>query len=122
MAVSRNKLIPIAGVTGMLVIGGILYTNSSSKPAQSAMSQVPLPTTTGADQDTPQETLATVVQSNRELRQDVQKVIDINNEPVLALANYHLVRLPQRLPHQQAGPIKVEVRRQLLQELQRHWT
>jgi integrating conjugative element protein (TIGR03752 family) len=80
MAVSRNKLIPIAGVTGMLVIGGILYTNSSSKPAQSAMSQVPLPTTTGADQDTPQETLATVVQSNRELRQDVQKVIDINNE------------------------------------------
>jgi hypothetical protein len=52
MAVSRNKLIPIAGVTGMPVIGGILYTNSSSKPAQSAMSQVPLPTTTGADQDT----------------------------------------------------------------------
>jgi hypothetical protein len=38
MAVSRNKLIPIAGVTGMPVIGGILYTNSSSKPAQSAMS------------------------------------------------------------------------------------
>ncbi|WP_313569346.1 TIGR03752 family integrating conjugative element protein [Comamonas terrigena] len=87
MAVSSNKLIPIAGVAGMLVIGGILYTNSSSKPAQSAMTQVPLPTTTGADQDTPQETLATVVQSNRELRVEVQKVIDFNKELLARLGD-----------------------------------
>ena len=57
MAVSRNKLVPVAGVTGLLVIVGILYSNFSSTPAQTAMTQIPLPTAGGADQDTPQETL-----------------------------------------------------------------
>lgn len=80
MAVSRNKLVPVAGVVGLLVIAGILYTDHSAKPAQTAMEQIPLPTTAGADQDTPQETLATVVASNRELREDVQKVLAANEE------------------------------------------
>ena len=43
MAVSRNKLVPVAGVTGLLVIVGILYSNFSSTPAQTAMTQIPLP-------------------------------------------------------------------------------
>ena len=80
MAVSRNKLVPVAGVTGLLVIGGILYSHFSSTPAQTAMTQIPLPTAGGADQDTPQETLATVVASNRELREQVQEVLKINEE------------------------------------------
>lgn len=80
MAVYQNKLVPVAGVVVLLVIGGILYTNFSSKPVQTAMTQIPLPTAGGADQDTPQETLATVVASNRELRADVQEVLKINEE------------------------------------------
>ena len=80
MAVSQNKLVPVAGVVVLLVIGGILYTNFSSTPGQTAMTQIPLPTAVGADQDTPQETLATVVASNRELRADVQEVLKINEE------------------------------------------
>lgn len=119
MAVSRNKLLPIAGATALVVIGGILYSNTTSQPAQTAMKQIPLPTTAGADQDTPQETLATVVVSNRDLRQDVQRVLAANEElhrrlgdaPAAAgqpvAAPGAVAQAPKSVSPQPAGPMDV---------------
>ncbi|WP_404299119.1 TIGR03752 family integrating conjugative element protein [Alicycliphilus denitrificans] len=78
MAVSRNKLIPVLGI-GVLVMVGAIFTLHSSKPqAAKPMEAVPLPATAGADADTPAESLATVVASNRDLRSDVQQVLAEN--------------------------------------------
>ncbi len=79
MAVASNKLLPVAGVAALVLIGAIFMQGGSEKSAP-PMEQVPLPATVGADQDTSDETLATVVQSNRELRQQVQDVIKLNED------------------------------------------
>lgn len=42
--------------------------------------QPPLPKTAGADEDTPSETLATVVASNKDLRADIQDVLRANQD------------------------------------------
>lgn len=78
MAVSRNKLIPILGIAGATLIGSIFVLNSGKPPVAKPMTEVPLPATAGADADTPAESLATVVASNRDLRKDVQLVLDEN--------------------------------------------
>lgn len=80
MAVSSNKLLPIAAVVTVVIIGAVFMQSGTSTKVAAPMAQVPLPETLGADQDTPNETLATVVQSNRELRQQVQEVLKINED------------------------------------------
>lgn len=80
MAVKSNKLLPVAGGAVVLLIVAIFMQSGAKQDGAAPMEQVPLPTTVGADQDTPDETLATVVQTNRELRQDVQEVLRINQE------------------------------------------
>lgn len=75
-----NKLIPILGATVVLGVGGILLMNHDKGPATAPMAKVPLPKTAGADEDTPSETLATVVAASKELRSEVQQVIKDNKE------------------------------------------
>lgn len=85
MAVTRNKMIPLLGMVALAIVGTIVWMQASGpstdRPRAAApMSAVPgaLPPTKGADHDTPTETLQTVVTSNRELRGDVQKVLEEN--------------------------------------------
>lgn len=80
MAVKSNKLLPLAALGVVVLLGAIYSPGGGGNESAAPMEQVPLPTTTGADQDTPDETLATVVQTNRELRQEVQEVLRINRE------------------------------------------
>lgn len=55
--------------------------------------QPPLPKTAGADEDTPSETLATVVASNKDLRADIQDVLRANQD-----FNKRLERLEKGAP------------------------
>lgn len=80
MAVPSNKLLPIAAAVAVVIMGAIYMRSGPEKTVAAPMTQVPLPATLGADQDTPDETLATVVQTNRELRQQIQEVLEINKE------------------------------------------
>ena len=80
MAVPRNKLIPILGVLTLAGVISIFFMGRSAPPAAAPMAAVPLPATAGADEDTAAETLATVAASNRELRTDIQKVIQANEQ------------------------------------------
>lgn len=83
---SGNKLIPIFAAVAVLIVGVVMVKQCSApsavKPGEK-LTQVPsperpLPEAKGADGDTPTETLATVVASNRELRNQVQQVIEEN--------------------------------------------
>lgn len=86
MAVSQNKLLPILGALGLVIIGTIVWQQVSGRPesvkASTPMSAIPkpakLPDAKGADRDNPGETLATVVASNLELRKDVNKIVEQN--------------------------------------------
>ncbi len=80
MAVPRNKLIPILGALTLAGVVSIFFMGRSAPPAAAPMAAVPLPATAGADEDTAAETLATVAASNRELRTDIQKVIQANEQ------------------------------------------
>jgi len=77
-----NKLIPILAIIALLIVGVVLYKQfAGSQPvrADAPMHAVPaLPDTSGADSDTPEETLRTVVTSNEELRAEVAKVLEQN--------------------------------------------
>ena len=85
MAVTSNKLIPVLALTGVLIVGTVMWKQfSNSGPVKSgeALKEVPqpkLPGTAGADNDNASETLKTVVTSNAELRKEVAKVIESNN-------------------------------------------
>ncbi len=84
MATKQNKLIPVLGIVAVAIVGTIVWKNMSgpSRPAAGPMMtkapQPELPATKGADRDTPQETLETVIASNRELRASAEKVIKDN--------------------------------------------
>lgn len=86
MAVTSNKLIPVLGLAGLTIVGTVMFKQCSSDSGQRAgapMDSVPspdLPKATGADSDTPEETLKTVVTSNAELRQQVEEVIRQNRQ------------------------------------------
>ncbi|MDX4957812.1 TIGR03752 family integrating conjugative element protein [Delftia acidovorans] len=80
MAVPRNKLIPLLGALTLAGVVSIFFMGRSAPPAAAPMAAVPLPATAGADEDTAAETLATVAASNRELRTDIQKVIQANEQ------------------------------------------
>ncbi|MCR6480990.1 TIGR03752 family integrating conjugative element protein [Variovorax sp. ZS18.2.2] len=85
MAVSSNRLIPILAVVVLAIAGTVLVKQcggSSREKAGELLKQVPaaLPGTKGADQDTPSETLKSVVASNTTLRDDVQKVLAENQK------------------------------------------
>lgn len=84
MATKQNKLIPVLGIVAVAIVGTIVWKNGSrpSRPAAGPMMtsvpQAELPPTKGADRDTPQETLQTVVASNRELRVSAEQLIRDN--------------------------------------------
>ena len=84
---SGNKLVPILALLAVVIVGTVLVKQCSGSPsavkAGDALTQVPspekpLPDAKGADGDTPQETLATVVASNQELREQVRQVLEQN--------------------------------------------
>ncbi|MFP5476094.1 MAG: TIGR03752 family integrating conjugative element protein [Gammaproteobacteria bacterium] len=83
MAASRNKLIPVFAVVavGTVVTIIVMQLRGDPRPQAAAPMKAPpsaLPATKGADQDTPTETLKTVVAANKELRDAVQKVLTEN--------------------------------------------
>ena len=83
---TTNKLIPIIAAAGVAIVGVVVYkqfTGSGAVKPGAEMTAVPdpdLPRTAGADADTPAETLRMVATSNAELRADVARVIQRNNE------------------------------------------
>ncbi len=80
MAVKSNRFIPVLAIAAIAIVGTIFMMNRNPSPASEPMKAVPLPKTAGADEDTPAETLATVVASNRELRQWAERVLRENEE------------------------------------------
>lgn len=86
--VTQNKLLPLLGGVGVLVVGTILWQQFSGgtdgpvkagAPLAAVPAAQPLPKTkSGADSDNASETLATVVASNKALRSDVAKVLEEN--------------------------------------------
>ncbi len=83
---TTNKLIPIIAALGVAIVGVVVYKQFSGSGAVkpgAEMTSVPdpdLPRTAGADSDTPAETLRMVATSNAELRSEVAKVIERNNQ------------------------------------------
>lgn len=81
---ASNKLIPIIAIAGVSLVGFVLFKNFNTSAAVKAgapMKEVPhLPAATGADNDTPEETLRTVIASNNQLREQVTQVISANKE------------------------------------------
>jgi len=81
---TSNRLIPILGIAGVAIVGTIMVKQcgSSTYKAGAPMTSVPapaLPEATGADNDTPAETLKTVAASNNQLRKDIAEVIKRND-------------------------------------------
>ena len=84
-ATSGNKLVPILAAMAVVIVGTVLYKQFTGAPsavkAGAELTSVPtpeMPAGKGADGDTPEETLATVVASNRELREQVRQVLEQN--------------------------------------------
>ncbi|PZP98282.1 MAG: TIGR03752 family integrating conjugative element protein [Variovorax paradoxus] len=105
MATTQNKLIPVLGVVAVAIVGTVAW-KSFSKPARTeagpvmtAVPQAELPPTKGADRDTPQETLQTVIASNRELRETTEQVLKENKALRLELEDERRRRPPP--PQQQ---------------------
>lgn len=116
MATTQNKLIPVLGIVAVAIVGTIAWKNWSrpsktqSGPAMTTVPQAELPPTKGADRDTPQETLQTVIASNRELRATTEQVIQENKALRLELEDERRRRPPP--PQQQLmtiGPDGVTV-------------
>ncbi len=83
MAGQSNKLIPVLALVLVAIVATILFqrfSGPSNPKAGAPLTQVPLPTTSGADADTPNETLQTVVASNKLLRERVEDVIKANKD------------------------------------------
>ncbi|QTQ34945.1 TIGR03752 family integrating conjugative element protein [Aromatoleum petrolei] len=84
MQIVQNRLVPFLAVIALIVTGYILYRQSDTPgvepgPPLTAVPEVPLPPTAkGADADTPQETLKTVVAGYTELNDQVQSLIAEN--------------------------------------------
>src|SRR6188508_746795 len=93
MATTQNKLTPLLVVIAAVIVGYVLWVrNGTSNSASPAGPQQPgnrpkpgdppggspLPPTRSADADTPADTLATVAQTNKELRAVAQRVLDDN--------------------------------------------
>ncbi|NMG30172.1 TIGR03752 family integrating conjugative element protein [Aromatoleum evansii] len=84
MQIAQNRLVPVLAVIALIVTGFILYKQSESPgvepgPPLTKVPETPLPPTAkGADADTPQETLNTVVAGYTELNDRVQSLIAEN--------------------------------------------
>jgi hypothetical protein len=110
MATTQNKLIPVLGIVAVAIVGTIAWKNWSrpsktqSGPAMTTVPQAELPPTKGADRDTPQETLQTVIASNRELRATTEQVIQENKALRLELEDERRRRPPP--PQQQLMTIR----------------
>jgi integrating conjugative element protein (TIGR03752 family) len=84
---TSNRLIPILGIAGVAIVGTIMVKQcgNGTHKAGAPMTSVPapaLPEATGADNDTPTETLKTVAASNNQLRKDIADVIKRNDSLV----------------------------------------
>ncbi|MEN5250928.1 TIGR03752 family integrating conjugative element protein [Alcaligenes aquatilis] len=85
---SSNKLIPILGGVAVLIVSVVIYkqfsgSGSSQDPVLTSIptpESATLPTAQGADNDNAAETLRTVTASNEQLRRDVARVIEMNNQ------------------------------------------
>jgi integrating conjugative element protein (TIGR03752 family) len=101
MPTTQNKLTPVLVVIAAVIVGYVMWAKfttpsptansgtsvaarqaagkaSSPMPADALGGAAPLPATRSADADTPADTLATVAQTNRDLRAAAQKVLEDN--------------------------------------------
>lgn len=91
MATQQNKLLPIVGGIGVVIIAVILWQQFKARPervkATAPLGAVPqpaaLPKSRGADADNASETLAQVVASNKEMRERMDKILE-NDERIMA--------------------------------------
>lgn len=97
MAVKSNKLTPVLVIVAFVIVGSVIVMRQNNAPTAAPMAAAPLPKTAGADEDTPSETLATVVAANRDLRADIQDVLRANQD-----FSKRLERLEKGTP---AGPL-----------------
>ncbi|WP_254302971.1 hypothetical protein [Comamonas thiooxydans] len=93
MAVKSNKLTPVLVIVAFVIVGSVIVMRQNNAPTAAPMAAAPLPKTAGADEDTPSETLATVVASNKDLRADIQDVLRANQD-----FNKRLERLEKGAP------------------------
>lgn len=80
MSPKSNILIPVLSVGLLVIVGSGFFVGRNGPPAAQPMKEVPLPKATGADEDTPAETLGTVVASNRALREEVKVIVAENTK------------------------------------------
>lgn len=80
MAVKSNKLTPVLVIVAFVIVGSVMVMRQNNAPTAAPMAAAPLPKTAGADEDTPSETLATVVAANKDLRADIQDVLRANQD------------------------------------------
>lgn len=94
MAIRSNKLIPVLAAAGLLIAGVALYKQFSGGAVRPGadLKAVPKAQAPAADADSPAETLRTVIATNKELRGDIDKVIQRNN--ALVEENNRLKRQP----------------------------
>ncbi|NMG42334.1 TIGR03752 family integrating conjugative element protein [Aromatoleum toluvorans] len=118
MQIAQNKLVPVLTAVALSVTGFILYKQSQGPgvpagPPMAAVPEAPLPPTQkGADADTPQETLNTVVAAYGKLNEQTQALVDENRR--LRDENARKQRSEDRIREQ----LHRELRSELLTELE----
>lgn len=110
MQVTQNKLVPLLTAVALTVTGYILYKQSEHPGVApgAPMTEVPLPPTQkGADADTPQETLKTVVAGYNELNDRVATLVDENQR--LLEENTRKQRTEDRIREQLRKELRTEM-------------
>ncbi|MCB1907034.1 MAG: TIGR03752 family integrating conjugative element protein [Rhodocyclaceae bacterium] len=113
--ISQNKLTPLLVLIAAVVVGVILYKQGQSDavPAGAPMSQVPeagLPATErGADADTPNETLRTVVGETRALSSEVRALREENQRLRSASGPAAMDNLRAQLRNELRGEMRAEL-------------
>lgn len=110
MHVTQNKLVPVLTAVALTVTGYILYKQSEHPGVEpgAPMTEVPLPPTQkGADADTPQETLKTVVAGYSELNDRVAALVDENRR--LLEENTRKQRTEDRIREQLRKELRTEM-------------
>lgn len=114
MQIAHNKLVPLLGAVVLTLTGYILYQHSEPPGVQpgAPMTEVPLPPTQkGADADTPQETLKTVIAGYTQLNAQVASLVDENHR--LREENARKQRTEERIRDQLRRELRTEMKAEL---------
>ena len=126
--ISQNKLTPLLVLIAAVVVGVILYKQGQSDavPAGAPMEQVPeagLPETErGADADTPDETLRTVVGETRALSAQLRELREENKRLRANSGRVAMDTMRAELRNELRGEIRAELRAKLEKVLGRELT